>query len=140
MKQCRIDLIALLTEAGAVTDIVEDRIYAGLAPLDSAMPFICFERTGTERPKTHDQRDVEGRRKADRYQVVLYLVGMDIEVLDTLHDAVDDALDGRAGDGTMLFLFDGASESSEYLADDSGAILHEIQMEFATIRKPVKSS
>lgn len=137
MKQCRIDLVTLLKDAGAVTAIVEDRIYAGLAPLDSAMPFICFERSSTERPRTHDQRDAESRRKADRYQVVLYLVGMDIEVLDTLHDAVDDALDGRAGDGSMLFLFDGASESSEYVADDSGGILYEIQMEFATIRKPV---
>lgn len=138
MKQCRIDMVTLLKASSAVAEIVDDRIYSGLAPLDSEMPFICIERTSTERPKTHDQCDNATRRKADKYDVTLFLVGLDIEELDDLHDAVDDALDGQAtAEGTILFLFEGASESSEYVDDDSGAILYEIEMQFSTRRRPV---
>lgn len=151
MKAQLADVRSLLLENDAVTAIVGagdgsdglGGVWPVLAPLGIARgekPFILMQLSSMARPRVHGQTRSGGKVLADRLEFVLLLTGLDMEVLRTLFEAVDVALEGKETATCRPILLDDATDLADYKDDASGQIVFTIAMNYVTVARPTAGS
>jgi hypothetical protein len=137
VKAQREDLRGLLLANAQIAGFVGDRIFPGLAPLNAAEPYITYQLNSAPRPRTHDQRAVPGRIKADRQEWLISVFDVDVDRASEIAELVDIALDGQQSPGGLRWLYDDAADVPDFKDDNSDVVLHQVAMNFICFRKPV---